>query len=31
MTDYLLERTDYYAYYAYDPLMAYSDYAALRA
>lgn len=31
MTDYLLEHTDYYAYYAYDPLMAYSDYAALRA
>ncbi len=31
ITDYLLEHADYYAYYAYDPLMAYSDYAALRA
>ncbi len=31
ITDYLLEHTDYYAYYSYDPLMAYSDYAALRA
>lgn len=31
ITDYLLEHADYFACYDYDPLMAYSDYAALRA
>lgn len=30
VTDYIDENAEYYAYYAYDPLMAYSDYAALR-
>lgn len=30
VTDYINENAEYYAYYDYDPLMAYSDYAALR-
>lgn len=30
VTDYINENAEYYAYYTYDPLMAYSDYAALR-
>lgn len=30
VTDYIEENAEYYAYYNYDPLMAYSDYAALR-
>lgn len=30
VTDYINENAEYYAYYSYDPLMAYSDYAALR-
>ena len=30
VTNYIGENASYYAYYDYDPLMAYSDYAALR-
>lgn len=30
VTDYINENAEYYTYYNYDPLMAYSDYAALR-
>lgn len=30
VTDYIEENAEYYSYYSYDPLMAYSDYAALR-
>lgn len=30
VTDYIDENAEYYGYYDYDPLMAYSDYAALR-
>ncbi len=30
VTDYINENEEYYTYYNYDPLMAYSDYAALR-
>lgn len=30
VTDYINENAEYYAYYTYDPLMAYSDYVALR-
>ncbi len=30
VTDYIEQNTEYYSYYGYDPLMAYSDYAALR-
>lgn len=30
VTDYIDQNSEYYSYYSYDPLMAYSDYAALR-